>query len=320
MKKTSDNSYEFHKNSSLNTFFISKEKKQIHPWSIKGIHIHLSSKFAIVCSGKGDINKYLFHGNYVNLWHGSPIKKILLENKKVGFPFLNTFRAYTQPWNSEFYKIHVTSMGEIWDPILSKSFGISNSKILPFGYPRNDCFSNSRVVKNRFIYMPTWRDTGRFKLKDALGELSQLNSNLKKRNIELYISAHPTLEMELANYSNIKKVPKTSNINEFLFTCQLLISDYSGAVIDFMLTSRRIVLNLFDYKDYINLCRELNFKKTQLEENFECVYSPQELSNHLFHKTHNETRYVKNSKSFIGYQKRSSTEKIDKWLTNNLII
>ena len=63
MKKTSDNSYEFHKNSSLNTFFISKEKKQIHPWSIKGIHIHLSSKFAIVCSGKGDINKYLFHGN-----------------------------------------------------------------------------------------------------------------------------------------------------------------------------------------------------------------------------------------------------------------
>ena len=316
MERASDNAYLFHLKSAHETIFISRVDGYLRPWSLNSIHLHLSSKLAVVSSGKGDINRYFFHGTYLNLWHGSPVKKILLDNDKVGSKTLNRYRCIFQPWNSEFKSIYTTSLGEFWNPILSRSFGIPISNILPFGYPRNIHSPIPENKSTRIMYMPTWRDSGKFSLEQALGNFHDLNEHLLANNMDLYLSSHPTVvsDLNLAIYSNIKRVPTTHNVNDFLFTCDILISDYSGAVIDFMTTGKRIILNLFDYHSYLSKSRELNFSLNELMELFECVTNSEELRNVLFSSLDNKPNYLSYRELYVGYQTQETVKKIDTWI------
>lgn len=315
MERASDNAYLFHLKSAHETIFISRVEGHLRPWGLKSIHLHLSSKLAVVSSGKGDINKYLFHGTYLNLWHGSPVKRILLDNDKVGSRALNIYRYKFQPWNSEFKSVYTTSLGEFWNPILSRSFGIPTSSILPFGYPRNISSSNLENKTSRIIYMPTWRDSGEFNIEQALGDLHELNEQLLTNDMDLYISSHPTLvsDFNFEHYTNIKRAPTTHNINDFLFSCDVLISDYSGAIIDFMTTGKRIILNLFDYHSYLSKSRGLNFSRDELEELFECVTNSEELRSVLFSNKY-MPNYVSYRELYVGYQTQESVKMIDTWI------
>lgn len=154
----------------------------------------------------------------INLWHGTPLKKIQMDNRfdKVRHPENPAKRLYwmlrrmtdEKPWH------YVLTTSEFFRPIFSSAFGTKN--VLVCGYPRNDCLlggvrndllpGEKRKLKkllgimkknpgSRLItYMPTFRDseTGFFETID----FKELSEYLEEKNICLVIKLHSKSKLQ----------------------------------------------------------------------------------------------------------------------------
>ena len=197
----------------------------------------------------------------VNLWHGCGFKDISPEE-----------RCYYGDMN------FVTS--ELYRDIHSEIFNIPRERVLPFGLPRNDIlFSNTDIRlqlgldsdKRVYLWMPTYRKAafghdgvdGRF---DSFGlstlsmdDLCIINKTLSKNNSLLVIKPHPMDSIQLVADSGFSSIRIVSNddlfnkgfsLYELLATSDVLMSDYSSVIVDYMLLDRPIVLCTSDFDEY----------------------------------------------------------------------
>jgi CDP-glycerol glycerophosphotransferase len=78
-----------------------------------------------------------------------------------------------------------------------------------------------------------------------------LNDVLKELNSILILKPHMVMEKILfEDYENIRILNKTVDFQELLLISDALISDYSGAWIDYLLTLKPIVLFPYDINKY----------------------------------------------------------------------
>ena len=126
-----------------------------------------------------------------------------------------------------------------------------------------DINDQSKVI----LYAPTWRQNSNIGLPllndGALG-LSTFNSTLKNNNIFLLISCHilDSDKLIMSELSNIKLFIPTFNvdIHNLLPEIDLLISDYSSVITDFLLLKRPIIFHIPDYEYYNNYGLNVDFK------------------------------------------------------------
>ena len=66
-------------------------------------------------------------------------------------------------------------------------------------------------------------------------------------------------------YDNIIDLtPEVGDVQELLAVADILISDYSGIVSDFVLTERPILFYVYDYDDYVKNCRTFTYDLKKL--------------------------------------------------------
>lgn len=237
--------------------------------AFKGVIQYLTSKYVIYSFGDFRIVPSK-NQNVINLWHGTPLKRIgkLTNDKDFSNEKIDTFT-------------NVLAASELFVPIMSKAFGCSEDKVKILGHTRNDyLFSDKNVLEKvipnckgftkLILWMPTFRQSrdNRFVDSDSLDsetllpilddykKLTKFDKLLQGLNILLVIKVHPYAKFKDVQLTNILMMKnedifsKGVKLYEFVKDFDALITDYSSIYFDYMLLDRPIGFTLDDYQSY----------------------------------------------------------------------
>ena len=217
-----------------------------------------------------------------NAWHGIPIKhmgqNIPGAEQTLKQAFLSRIGKVINKRN-EYLSVSSDDMAHIISSGWPKSF--SEQRVLKFGTPRNDfLLMNKKNIelqnslrkkymqllkipegKKIILYLPTWRTTkGVVRTFYAMTreEKFALNNVLDKHNAVLiekhhymtYVNNMPTVASDGNLHVILPDDVINIDIQELLLVADVLISDYSGAFIDFGLLERPIIHYAYDYVFY----------------------------------------------------------------------
>lgn len=205
----------------------------------------------------------------INFWHGTPIKYIGLDGHKG----LDKIRVWLQlKMVSKYYNAFFIISERVRE-IIEKTFLINKNKIKLLGQPRNDLiflkndrkkiieklFTNIPIYKKVILYAPTYRDvnlmgkrTQFFPFIDF--EKKDFEEFLSNNNILFCIRNHhlDTLDFKETKHVKFLNNTKIENISEILNIFDLLITDYSGIIYDYLFLERPMLFLPYDLEDYKN--------------------------------------------------------------------
>lgn len=263
--------------------------------SIKGLYHILTAGVAICDHQLGSFNSFLLGGvYYVNLWHGSSVKKVRWQNT------MDFLREYNLKNEAEMRSSFIFKMMQYHVLFRTPDLCLAPSTVqakeffapmmdIPLEhcvvgiFPRSelllagkqaainfivskesretlDFVNGLKQFRKNYIYMPTWRK-GNIDFMAASGiEWMTLNECLKNRNELLILKLHPFTKINLdmmSKYSNLMVFPNDSDIYTVLPFIDCLITDYSSIYSDFLMMNKEIILYVFDYDNYVHNSNEL---------------------------------------------------------------
>jgi CDP-glycerol glycerophosphotransferase (TagB/SpsB family) len=254
-------------------------------WSPKGIKACLRSGFHIFDCYPKDTNFWLGRGaTRVNLWSGVPLKVIQRQHDNPLNRHYRLFHGYLperwflsmmMPWHVFRPDLMVATSVECGE-ITRLAFGLAKGNVAITGYPRNDVlFDASRSVaaltsplpesftrtadseRKVILYLPTYRDSGKSYMNMDWERLDELMEGL---GATFFFKTHPVdrIKNEIS-CKNVCQLPQLIDVYDLLPRTDILISDYSSIVFDFMLLDRPIVYYTPDLKEFLSSSRALNF-------------------------------------------------------------
>ncbi len=271
---------------------ICDNKTFIYRNSFKGYYYALiGDVYCVTHTISADL--YLFLNKYnrifVQFWHGIPIKKIMaddkIQNKQIIPNFMQPLKFLIFPFTKTEYSLVIAS--SICDQKnMSTAFSTPIQQVAITGHPRNDIFENSHseYLQFKILYAPTLRgifsDRDEVNLFDDFGfDNKKILLFLEKNNIYLDIKMHPlnTVDPQFKNliksdYVNFleSQLDSQIEINEVLQDYSIIISDYSGLYVDYLLTDRPIIFAPFDYEKYLTKDRELYYDYDEVTPGPKC--------------------------------------------------
>lgn len=259
---------------------LKKNKQHVcMAYSPKGYYLSMRSGATIISHYKRAISDYNDYatGNktaIIQLWHGSPMKGIGLSRnapqqaglKRYGSLISKKAANLFFPFIKNRSSCHkMLSASPLVTEALKNSFLLKDHNIILAGYPKNDLWLSRLKAKSldasistvsNVIFMPTWRNNDWKLFANYDFNLERLNCFCKKNSIIFNIKLHPYSVAMLANfidefhkYSNIRYC-SVDDIYEIIDSFDMLITDYSSIVFDFILSDRPIIYTPFDYEDY----------------------------------------------------------------------
>lgn len=195
----------------------------------------------------------------VQTWHGTPAKK-------VGNDLPHMSRDPRPPvWHRQVAEVRgwdvLLSQSPWATPILREAFGYKG-EVLESGLPRNDVLGSpdrdrlAAEVRRRLglaegkrvvLYAPTWRDYDR---KNAMVKLDLAKARQALgADHELLVRAHPMQAMP-AVPDIAHDVTTYPDIADLLLIADVLVTDYSSVMFDFVVTGRPIVFYAYDLAKY----------------------------------------------------------------------
>ena len=247
--------------------------------SFFGIYFCLRARFHIYNFVENDINRILSEfSDSILLWHGVLPKKLKMLNINSSFT--------TKFLNKNVKKFFIYPNEEMSSNIINR-FPVNKYKLILSNLPRNMFLKNNKnsefykttgelefskkiisEKKNIFGYFPTWRSNGLelfldvknfdslFKLNEILYKTNSLilikkhmNSEKKDKNV-LYNSDIENISSFLEKLSNFRFVDYDFDLNSILNLCDVLISDYSGVIFDYLYLDRPIIIYAPDYTEF----------------------------------------------------------------------
>jgi CDP-glycerol glycerophosphotransferase (TagB/SpsB family) len=257
-----------------------------HPSSLHGIWFSLRASWHIFDTSFKDISEFTGIGaKWLNLWHGVPLKS--LDNIKP-WPSTDTLSRLHDWWyrrNSQYHKKYLAYPTLAHFDYMSKVLDLPLKNIIAANLPRNQqllvapCpYLSSEELQLRLQlkqagktlvgYFPTWRDTGMDKFMGATNadDISALNTLLEKHDAILITKWHSCSYQEyqhrgisqtaaeidetLAKSAQIRTLSFQCDLNTVLDCCDMLISDYSGVLIDYLLLQRPVIQIPYDLEEY----------------------------------------------------------------------
>lgn len=306
--------------------------------SLTGIYYTLLAKYWLYDFSPNSISSY-FTNNAVciNLWHGIPLKKIENDGHTTFQNKLNKIQKYLYDFfktKDNYYVVNSNYEQSCYET----AFLTDKNKIKILGSPRLDVllhdipnaelfmeedFNNIKNYKAQgkkiFIYMPTFRDTG----KDISGWLksNKLKDFLHKNNAVLVCKLHfadkNSLDFDLSE--DFYKMDSDSDVYPILKYTDALITDYSSVYFDYLLLDKPILYYSPDLEEYQEKCRGFYepYEKltagaiTQTEE--ELFSAMQNVIDGVDNYT--EQRKVLRARMF-KYQDGKNCERVVKWITS----
>lgn len=252
-------------------------------YSEEGINIQKRAGFFFATKGFFDGAGCYMNGiQYINLWHGVPIKKIgedAMEKirEKTWFKHVKTkIRRQIVPW--EFIKGIVISGSPFFTPFLKSAFAIDDSAIWETPEARLDMIWQSKkeslVEKldqkfnhpTKVIYMPTFRDAefGVFNpFVDAKFNPDVFLKVLEEKNIVFIYKGH-FFDANVTGFAGNERIITVNdsdydNLYSFVKDMDILVTDYSSVYFDFLYLRKPMILFPFDFDIYIERSREFYF-------------------------------------------------------------
>lgn len=334
-QKSTQEVYWITRNKELFKRLNSKNLPVIYLYSWKGFFSILTAYFLIIEIGPRDVSYVgclVGNFNIVQTWHGTPIKKI-------GFDYYNNFDGiktklcYKLPMALQKYCLFLSpSKGVSMN--LSTAYPKSKNIIQILGYPRNDVFLNKKLVienyysklnlkkyKKIVLYCPTYRENLSSLKPFTETFLEKLNTYFGENNYLFLIKKHPQdKDYNTINFPNIKDISnEIDDIQEILIFTDILITDYSSVLFDFVLTDRPVLFYLYDYEFYLKNCRDMYydfyaemlgpFANTE-NELFDLILNV----DNWFNKVGYKKRYSDFKNKFNYYQDGKSCERVSQFL------
>ncbi len=202
---------------------------------------------------------------YIQTWHGTPLKKLVLDMDNVTLPGTN----------KQNYYINFLKEAQRWDYLISANeystekfkSAFSQENIIEIGYPRNDILVNhtsadiehSREKLGLFpedkvlLYAPTFRDNS----SDTPGEYNQqIKLDLEQLAIKcpewkILLRTHylVTEELEIKT-PNVIDVSTYDDVNDLYLASDAIMTDYSSVFFDFAILNRPMIFFAYDIKEY----------------------------------------------------------------------
>jgi CDP-glycerol glycerophosphotransferase len=199
---------------------------------------------------------------YLNTWHGTPLKTL---GKDIGTGFLE----HKNVARNLLHTTHVLAPNRFTADVLTHRYDVDTmmtGKVAITGYPRVDRTLNAttpvraNIVKLLGInaldsrpvvlYAPTWRgglSTTHFdmeRLKSDLARLAALDCNV------VFRAHHRTQELLAGMNLGVTIAPDSIETNELLAVVDVLVTDYSSIVFDFLPTGKPVAMYTYDLDEY----------------------------------------------------------------------
>ncbi len=250
----------------------------LYAYSFKAFLTCLKAKYFIYCVSKADFSKILLPclggAVCVTTWHGIPLKKIG-DNDNINKNNNNTRKraTFSNYLERKFFKnVYAISTSPAISGIYSSAFRLPSSHVLNLGQARNDYFFQNKhnKVKDMFgaydkivVYMPTHRNEGNTTMDmHTILDLNKINALCSKYNVVFLIKKHYFHRNEKCvsddEFSNIRELTSMNpEVQEFMMSGDIMISDYSGSFIDYLLLDRPEIFYSYDLNDYLSKDRNL---------------------------------------------------------------
>jgi CDP-glycerol glycerophosphotransferase len=172
---------------------------------------------------------------------------------------------------------------------------------------------------NRIIlYAPTYREIISNKEPFKSEDLVELNIICIETKSIFLIKAHINEKIiNFRDFKNIRLIRKDADIQELLLISDILISDYSSVICDYVLLDRPVLLYTYDYDEYISH-RGIYYKKLEDIAPGPLLYTAEELFNainnidDIYKQYKSKAKKVKNY--FNKYQDGNSSERLLRFL------
>lgn len=232
--------------------------------SLMGIICALRAEAAFITSEEtGEISPLINRRKtkIIQLWHGIAAKG--LKFQMVSGKCENVDEKSAQRFREYYWMATSNEYQRVFEQIL----GVPHNRFAITGYPRNDTFinkplnSNMEMLKKKYegykliIYMPTHRNYGKKPID--IDEFDIIDKVLKDNN---YIMVYKPHFNELKNiidresdFSNIilaKDQDVWGDVYSYIHYFDLLISDYSSIVYDFLCANKPIILYTYDLDSF----------------------------------------------------------------------
>ena len=274
----------------------------------------------------------------IQLWHGAgAFKKFGHSRESSDLKRIHKgYKKYTR----------VITSSETIRPCYAEAFSVSMDKVKATGIPRTDIFFDKEYINSKkeelyqeypflkgkkiILFAPTYRGT---QFSDAhYGieklDLEEIYSIFSKQNYIFIFKWHPFLynrieESKTKEYDGYKKHPdfyydlsKERDINDLLLVTDILITDYSSVIFDYVFMNKPIVYFTYDYKEYVENGRGLYFPFE------EYVYGnvakdSKELVKAIQANSMEEEARSKFVQKFMSACDGHSTEKVINWVFKN---
>jgi len=252
-----------------NCVWISKDKniikrirkmgyKSEYYFSLNALKLGLKANAIFITHSLSDVMPIFYNKKtqVYNLYHGIPMKKIEFLDKNI--PLRGRLMNHWKSKRTTYFATNSSYYTEIY----KKSFRLPSNKILKSGYPRMEFLidpdkfkvklENPFKLGESFLYLPTFRDyESHIILEDGL--LNKINQIMKDNNSNFYIKLHPfeKRKIDVSHYSNIFLLSNKHNTQEILPFADVLITDYSSVVFDFLIFDKPVIFYCHDLDKYL---------------------------------------------------------------------
>jgi CDP-glycerol glycerophosphotransferase (TagB/SpsB family) len=266
-------------------------------WSPRGLYCCLRAGLYLFDSFSKDINFWPSRGaSKINLWSGVPLKVFERDIRTPGNRYYRLFHGsllerwmfgFMMPWHLDRPDLIIATSPETAH-ITQRAFDLPESSVVVTGFPRNDILFvrpdgaaalerqwpqtvKDAVAAGRrvFLYLPTYRDSGKPFLNVDWASVDRL---MRDMNSMFLFKLHPddqgAFEEEL---DHVVELPQGIDIYTMLAQADVLISDYSSIIFDYMLLDRPIVYYLPDLEEFKASSRSLNFDPLEIAAGPVCM-------------------------------------------------
>ncbi|MFG6147964.1 CDP-glycerol glycerophosphotransferase family protein [Halobacillus sp. B23F22_1] len=207
---------------------------------------------------------------YVQTWHGTPLKRLAADMEEVHMPGTNTLK----------YKSNFIKEANKWDYLVAPNEYSSNifrsaflfsKNMIESGYPRNDYLyqeNNQEAIdhikeslnlpldKKVVLYAPTWRDNqfyqrGKYKFDLSL-DLQKMREDLGEEYVVVLRMHYLIAEnFDLGPFEGFAyDFSKHEDIRDLYLISDILITDYSSVFFDYANLRRPIIFYVYDIDEY----------------------------------------------------------------------
>jgi len=253
-------------------------------WTPEHITAALSAAVVVTCDHLLNPNPYaasmLAGARHVQLWHGISIKEIGLGNLRPlreMSPHFARVLATCGPFKS------FVGTSSAQETEFRRWFGLE--RYAPIGYPRNDVLlrepsdadllgvdavtlddarSARKAGRRVVLYAPTFRDARRGTWIIDAG-LQVLASELARLGDTLLVAMHPVEAQMIPQLQgavpSARFVTPRTDLYPLMREVDVLVTDYSSIMFDYLLLDRPVVLYRPDHEDYVQHSRQLHDEK-----------------------------------------------------------